>query len=73
MMSAECRWGGLDPDMAITYTAKSDNGSMARWKSDRKKGFPHPVFGALFRIITRLADKYDIPSFEVDVIFLFPP
>lgn len=23
-MSAERRWGGLDPDMAITYSAKSD-------------------------------------------------
>lgn len=72
MMSAEQRWGRLDPDTAITYTAKSDNESMGRWKLDRKKRFPHPVFGAFFRTITRLADKYDIPSFEVDVIFLFP-
>lgn len=48
-MSAERRWGGLDPDMAITYSAKSDNESMGKWKLDRTKRLSHPVFGAFFR------------------------
>lgn len=37
MMSAEQRWGGLDPDMTISYTARSDSESKGRWKVDRKK------------------------------------
>lgn len=48
MMSVEQRWGGLGPDMAITYSAKSDNESTERWKSDRMKRFSHLVFQAFF-------------------------
>lgn len=57
MMSAEQRWGGLDPDMTISYTARSDSESKGRWKVDRKKRFklPPPFPQYLF-----LQDNYKV-------------
>lgn len=41
MMSVERRWGGPDPDTAVSYTARSGSKStVGRWKLDRKKRFP---------------------------------
>lgn len=73
MMPAEWRWGGLHPDMAITYSAKSDNESKESGSLTERRGSLALYLGLFFRIITRLAVKNEIPSFEVEAIFLFLP